>query len=97
MYPTFMGSVRTSFQTLPGLLLGIAVAAGVLLLGDPNIITISLAVGLGVLLSSSPRLGPSRAYVPVATLMVLIVDGHAGVDAFHLDMPYKWEWACWWV
>lgn len=84
MYPTFMGSVRTSFQTLLGVILGIAVAAGVLLLGDPNIITISLAVGLGVLLSSSPRLGPGREYVPVATLMVLIIDGHTGVDAFSL-------------
>ncbi|WP_157375036.1 FUSC family protein [Arthrobacter alpinus] len=82
MYPTFIGSVRTGFQTLLGLLLGIGVGGGVLLLGHPNIVTISLAVGLGVLLAGSPRLGAGREYVPVATLLVLIIDGQSGVDAF---------------
>ncbi len=81
MYPTFMGSVRTGLQTLVGLLLGIALAAAVLLLGDPNVISISLAVGLGVLLGGSPRLGAGRDYVPVATLLVLIIGGRQA-DAF---------------
>ncbi len=84
MYPTFMGSVRTGFQTLTGLVLGISLAAIVLLLGDPNIITISVAVGLGVLLAGVPRLGAGRDYVPVATLLVLLIDGPKGVDAFSI-------------
>lgn len=84
MYPTFMASVRTGLQTLAGLVLGILLAAVVLLLGHPNIITISLAVGLGVLLAGVPRLGAGRDYVPVATLLVLIIDGADGVDAFSI-------------
>ncbi|MDJ0315427.1 aromatic acid exporter family protein [Arthrobacter sp. H35-D1] len=84
MYPTFMASARTGFQTLAGLALGIMLAAVVLLLGDPNIITISLAVGLGVLLAGVPRLGAGRDYVPMATLLVLIIDGAEGVDAFSI-------------
>lgn len=75
MYPTFMGSVRTGLQTLAGLLLGIGLAAAVLLLGPPNVLTISIAIGLGVLLSGVPRLGAGRDYVPVATLLVLILGG----------------------
>ena len=75
MYPTFIASVRTGMQTLAGLLLGIALAAGVLVLGTPNVISISLAVGAGVLLAGLPRLGAGRDYVPVATLLVLVIGG----------------------
>lgn len=83
MYPTFMGSVRTAVQTLAGLLLGIALAAGVLLLGEPNVFSISVAIGLGVLLAGVPRLGAGRDYVPVATLLVLIIGGR-NADAFSI-------------
>ncbi len=75
MYPTLMGSVRAGVQTLAGLLLGILLAAGVLLAGTPNIVSISLAVGLGVLVAGHPRLGAGKDYVPVAVLFVLIVGG----------------------
>lgn len=75
MYPTFMGSVRSGLQTLVGLLFGIMLATGVLLLGSPNILSISVSVGLGVLLAGLPRLGDGREYVPVATLLVLIIGG----------------------
>ncbi|AIX99916.1 hypothetical protein ART_0318 [Arthrobacter sp. PAMC 25486] len=83
MYPTFMGSVRTGLQTLVGILLGVALAAGVLLLGTPNVLSISLAVGAGVLLAGLPRLGAGSDYVPVATLLVLIIGGN-NADAFSL-------------
>lgn len=80
MSPTFIGSVRNGMQTLAGLLLGIGLASGVLLWGTPNVLTISLAVGASVLLASLPRLGAGREYVPVATLLVLIIGGsHADV------------------
>lgn len=84
MYPTFMGSLRTAAQTLLGVLLGILLAAAVLLLGAPNLVTISLAVGAGVLLSGLPRLGAGRDYVPVATLLVLIIGGSSEADTFSL-------------
>lgn len=81
MYPTFMGSVRAGLQTLVGLTLGIALAAGVLMLGSPNIVSISVAVGVGVLLAGQTRLGAGGEYVPVATLLVLIIGGR-NADAF---------------
>ncbi len=84
MYPTFMGSVRTGLQTLLGLLLGIVLAILILLLGAPNIISISLAVGIGVLLAGLPRLGAGRDYVPVATLLVLIIGGTSQAEVFSL-------------
>lgn len=85
MYPTFMGSVRTGLQTLAGLLLGVLLATGVLLLENPNIVTISLAVGVGVLLAGLPRLGAGREYVPIATLLVLIIGGQ---DAETFSLGY---------
>lgn len=84
MYPTFMGSVRTGLQSLLGLLLGIILAAAILLLGAPNIVSISLAVGAGVLLAGLPRLGAGRDYVPVATLLVLIIGGTSEAEVFSL-------------
>ncbi|WP_146070358.1 aromatic acid exporter family protein [Arthrobacter sp. GMC3] len=81
MYPTFMGSIRAGLQTLIGLALGIVLAAGVLMLGSPNIVSISVAVGVGVLLAGQTRLGAGGEYVPVATLLVLIIGGR-DADAF---------------
>ncbi len=81
MYPTFMGSVRTGLQTLVGIVIGVALAAGVLLLGTPSVLSISLAVGGGVLLAGLPRLGAGSDYVPVATLLVLIIGGN-NAEAF---------------
>ena len=83
MYPTILGSVRTGLQTVAGLALGLALAAGVLLLGDPNLLTISLAVGIGALLSGVRRLGAGAEYVPMAALFALIIGGH-DVEAYSL-------------
>lgn len=90
MYPTLMGSVRAGLQTLAGLFLGIVLAAGVLLAGTPNILTISLAVGLGVLVAGHPRLGAGKEYVPVAVLFVLIVGGQ---DADSYSVGYALQMA----
>lgn len=75
MYPTVLGSVRAGLQTVAGLALGILLAAGVLLLGEPNLVTVALAVGVGVLLAGVRRLGAGAEYVPVAALFVLIIGG----------------------
>ncbi|WP_133162943.1 FUSC family protein [Arthrobacter glacialis] len=88
MYPTFMGSVRTGLQTLYGLMLGILLGAGVLAFGTPNVISLSLAVGAGVLLAGLPLLGAGRDYIPVATLLVLIIGGSQG-QAFSLGYGFQ--------
>ncbi|MGX5359630.1 FUSC family protein [Kocuria sp. KH4] len=75
MYPTVLGSVRAGLQTVAGITLGIALAAGVLLIGDPNLVTVAVAVGIGVLLAGIRRLGAGAEYVPVGALFVLIIGG----------------------
>jgi uncharacterized membrane protein YgaE (UPF0421/DUF939 family) len=75
MYPTVLGSVRSGLQTVAGLAMGIALAAGVLIVGDPNLFSVSAAVGIGVLLSGLRWLGAGAEYVPVGALFVLIVGG----------------------
>ena len=73
MYPTIFGSLRGGLQTLTGLALGLVLAAGVLAIGDPNLLTIGAAVSIGVLLSGMRRLGAGASYVPIAALFALII------------------------
>ena len=75
MTPTLMGSVRVGLQTLVGLAVGIVLAGAVIVFAAPNIFTISLVVGLGVLVSGFRWLRESGGYAPVAALFVLIVGG----------------------
>lgn len=75
MYPTLMSSLRTSIETLASLAIGILLAAIVLILAEPNVITISLVIGAGVLIAGSKWLTTGGDYVPVAALFVLIVGG----------------------
>ena len=75
MTPTLMGSVRVGLQTLVGLAVGILLAGAVIVLAAPNVVTISLVVGIGVLVSSGKWLRSSGGYAPVAALFVLIVGG----------------------
>ena len=75
MYPTFMGSVKAGLQTLAGLLLGVLLAGVVVVLAEPNLVTIPLVVGVAVLVSGIGILGHGKDYVPVAALFVLIIGG----------------------
>ncbi len=75
MSPTLMGSVRRGAETLAALAIGIALAAAVLLLWEPNVITISVVVGIGVLVAGSQWLASGGEYVAVAALFVLIIGG----------------------
>ena len=76
MYPTVSGSFRTGLQTLAGLVTGMLLALAALLVGTPNVLTISLIVGIGVLLAGLPFFEASgRDYVPVAALFVLVLGG----------------------
>lgn len=75
MYSTVADSIKTSFQTLAGLLLGIGLAWILLLTLGLNFLTVGVLVFLGVLLAGMPRLGAGRDWVPMAALFVLLVGG----------------------
>ena len=81
MSPTLMGSVRQGVQTIAALAIGIALAAAVILLWEPNVFTISLVVGVGVLIAGSRWLTAGGDYVAVAALFVLIIGG-PNADAY---------------
>ena len=83
MYPTLMGSAKSSLQTLFGLATGVALATLVVVTVGPNWWAVPLVVGIGVLLSGTGWYGAGREYAPVAALFVLIVGGH-DADAYSL-------------
>lgn len=80
MYPTLMGSAKSSFQTLLGLATGIGLATVVVLTVGPTWWSIPLVVGVGVLLSGTGWFGAGREYVPMAALFVLIIGGQNADD-----------------
>ncbi|WP_096714041.1 FUSC family protein [Microbacterium sp. SZ1] len=80
IYPTLMGSVRSSLQTLLGLVAGIGLATLVIVTVGPNWWTIPVVVGLGVLLSGTGWFGAGKEYVPIAALFVLIIGGQNADD-----------------
>jgi len=75
MYPTLMDSLKTSLQTLFGLLAGIGLALLVLITWGPSVWTIAFVAGAGIVLSGTGWFGAGREYVPIAALFVLIVGG----------------------
>lgn len=75
MSPTLMDSLSTSLQTLFGLVAGIWLALLVLIMWGPSVWTITLVAGAGIVLSGTGCFGAGRAYVPIASLFVLIVGG----------------------
>ena len=80
MYPTLMGSVKSSLQTLLGLGAGIGLALLVTFTIGPTWWSVPLAVGIGLLLSGTNWFGAGRDYVPMAVLFVLIVGGGDAED-----------------
>jgi len=75
MYPTLMGSVRNALQTLGSLVVGILLAVAVIVFTEPNVWTLSVAVGIGSLIAATGWFGANREYIPVTVLFVLIVGG----------------------
>lgn len=80
MYPTLMGSAKSSFQTLLGLAAGIGLATVVVLTVGPTWWTIPLVVGVGVLVSGTGWFGAGREYIPMAAMFVLIIGGQNADD-----------------
>ena len=74
-FPTLMGSLKNAAQTLAGLVIGIGLAAAVIIFSEPSVLTVSLVVGIGILFGGIRQLGAGRDYVPIAGLFVLIVGG----------------------
>lgn len=87
MYPTLVGSVRSSVQTLVGLASGIGVGLlglGAATLGVPTILVLAFVVGTGVLLSGITAVGAGREWMPIAALFVLLL-GRGQADEYSLS------------
>lgn len=78
--PTLMGSVRSTLQTILAIVLGIGLAWAVILSPLPGLVSVALAVSLGVIVGSATVLGAGREYVPIAALFVLVVGGASAED-----------------
>ncbi|WP_369135394.1 hypothetical protein [Modestobacter sp. I12A-02662] len=72
---TLAGSAREAAQTVAAIVAGAGIALAVDALAPPNVVTIALVVGAGVLLAGWQRLGSARSWVPTAALFVLIIGG----------------------
>ncbi|HWV50537.1 MAG TPA: FUSC family protein, partial [Microbacterium sp.] len=84
MHPTLMDSVKSSLQTLAGLAAGIVLALLVVFTVGPNVWTLALVAGIGVLLSGTGWFGAGREYIAVAAVFVLILGGD-DPDAYSLS------------
>ena len=83
MSATLMGSARVGLQTLVSLAIGILLAGAVIVFAEPNVVTISLVVGLGALIAGVRWIKAGGEYVPVAALFVLIIGG-PNADAYSI-------------
>ncbi len=83
MYTTVGGSIKQGLETLAGLGLGIAVAFLVTQLAAPNMWTVALVVGIGVLVAGLPRMGAGKDLIPTAALIVMLL-GDQDPDGFSL-------------
>nr|WP_280720459.1 FUSC family protein [Kocuria sp. JC486] len=75
MYPTLLGSMRTGFQTIIGLALGMALALIVLITDLNTIITLFIVIALGTILAGVRKLGVGADYIPMTALFVLVIGG----------------------
>ncbi|WP_341952098.1 aromatic acid exporter family protein [Salinibacterium sp. TMP30] len=83
MYPTLMGSMKNALQTLGSLVVAIVLAGAVIVFSQPNVATMSIAVGVGALIASTGWFGGNREYIPVTVLFVLIIGG-PDADAYSI-------------
>jgi uncharacterized membrane protein YgaE (UPF0421/DUF939 family) len=60
MSPTLMSSVKMGVETLASLAIGIVLAGAVIVLASPNVLIISLVVGIGALVAAMLRIGEFR-------------------------------------
>lgn len=87
MYPTLLGSMRNALHTLGSLVVGILLAAAVLVFSQLNAVTLSVAVGVGALIAAAGWFGNNREYIPVT-----VVFGSSG--AAHTPMPTPSDTSC---
>ncbi len=83
MYTSVGGSIKQGMETLAGLGLGIVVAFLVTQVAAPNMWTVALVVGIGVLVAGLPRMGAGKDLIPTAALIVMLL-GDQDPDGFSL-------------
>lgn len=75
MQSTVFAGIRSSIQTLAGIAIGVLVAGLTMWLGDPGIVAVAVAVGIGVIISGFRILGEGASWAPTAAVLVLLVGG----------------------
>ena len=75
MYPSLTGSLRMAGQTLLGLGIGMVLALLVQLTPWATLVTMFLAIAVGVILAGFRWFGAGADYIPITALFVLIVGG----------------------
>lgn len=75
MYPSLLGSVRTGLQTLTGLAIGMGLALLIHLTPLETLVTLFIAIVIGVLLAGVRKFGAGADYIPITALFVLVVGG----------------------
>lgn len=89
MYTTVGGSARQGIQTVIGLGLGISIAFVVTQIAPPDMWTVALVVGVGVLIAGLPRMGAGKDLIPTAALIVMLLgdqDPHGFSAGYFLQM-----------
>lgn len=75
MYPSLLGSVRTGLQTLLGLAIGMALALLIHQTPLQTVVTMFIAVAVGMLLAGVRKFGAGADYIPITALFVLVIGG----------------------
>lgn len=70
---TLAGSAREAMQAVAAITLGAGIALGVDAVAGPNVVTIAVVIGIGVLVAGWQRLDGASTWVPTSALFVLII------------------------
>lgn len=84
MMPTLAGSLWASLQTVVGIAAGVGLAWLMLQSPLPGVVTVPLAVGIGVIAAGLRGFGAGRDYVAIAALLVLVIGGSRQADDYSL-------------
>lgn len=72
---SIVGSMRTAVQAVAAIFTGAVLAVLIEVLPVPGSVAVAIGIGTGVVVASAPLFGAMASWVPLATLLVLIIGG----------------------